>query len=790
MIPSIYWQCSLDLGIALCGGVLGYLFAVKRQRHRLRKPASPTSDLCSTPSKHLDLLSDRIVDLVAQSEEVRAQVLTNKHEIVEGTKALYEFLFVWKSLRDGVGELQRQIETCVADMRAMRAEVVPVTKLREAEEKLASERRVRTIAAGTDMVRARNLVESAPVVSLIEKDENEARSGIEEERSLLEKCCSRLMARLDEEGNTSQLAETDGLRSWLASEFPRIKLSVVKERSSRWFLSVLHISTGEGIAVPALDTPLGVSSELERWFEFDIKEYDTSSRLRAKDIVILPQVTSKAAFESDNRAWILKQKGRLKSSSPNRPTGSSNLLALVLMMALCVLSTQVLAGEPLDSPVFVPNQLIGDATNATVYVDISGSMRGFVSRDNAESSVHSKFLDRLKPLLVASGVVTFQAAPLAGEVSPSRPVGSFEEFKNASMYIGGETNIAGAIAQATVSPQNSLMLLLTDGVVSLSKTREAQTGARSARDCGKGSDVTCAALSVRDYVAARHGFWIVGMRFPFYGPYYVEQGGIHLRTGSVIKEHSFPRRPFYAWVGSPSQEQGRQFVGSLIEFARTEGLEYFAAEIAPGDWVGPSIAEPLLSRDVSPTDPSFCPSVDLLGNSLGSTSDSPPRISAHVQPSSIFHPREAVPALGFSVPFKPAFGGQPNGLLSLFTYRASIASIEPGVDISDRTTASSGTTETKVTSKRPTRPRLEICLRYSNPLASDRHGKSIHLLTRWYQQADGDFWEPWSTGTDDSVEATSKTLNLDEFFRILRECFSLKDSKRPTEVPLVTILYQ
>jgi hypothetical protein len=809
---SLAWLAPGLTGTVV-GLSLGYL--LKYSQNSRKAPtmsgdrSNPKIDPSADASKVVDRISRKIDNILDQSDTVGTQVSVTKGELQEALKAAYALRPIWKNLRQEIDELMRQVQYVRSNLNDILPIPKPTTKsglagdaiqtrapstlvaekpnLTSAVDKTAAADKASAPETAAPLDKANKQTPSdTPRFPIANTSSVQARLGVDAVDQILQKCYSKLIAKMEKEGNASAIAGTEGLRAWLTSEFPEIRATTLKERGSTWFLVVLYSSTGEGVVVPALDTPLGVGSELNQWFDLNVVELDTASRLQAKDILSPARVTNSARNAVDDQHWSIVEKGRLGVGRESIKR-STSLLSVAVILIVSIFSTGALAEGPTSRTVLPPSSSGRAAVVAKVYIDVSASMRGFVSRDSIDPSVHSQLLTHLKPLLVGVGAVTLLESPMAGEVLASRSVDSFEEFKDPTLYSGSETNIAGALQDATVKAPDSLAVILTDGVVSLSKARgvPGETG-KSARDCSRGSDATCAALSVRDYVMSGHGFWIVGMRFPFFGPYYVEQGGSHSKTGTVIRDHAFPRRPFYVWVGSPSLTQGRQLVTSLVEFAKNEGLEKFAVEIAPGDWIGPSIPEDIVSQEVTPVDRAFCAAADLLGSSRPpTTSGSPLVISAHVQPTSIFHSQLANPELGFSVPIQSAFEEPPSGVVSLFTYKATIHATESDVGVSERTHDSGSRT-----AKQTDRPRLDICLRFSGHLSAERHGRVIHLVTRWSQAPGGDFWEPWSTGTDDTVKAAAETVNLDSFFRILNECFSSKDPKEFEEVPLITVNYQ
>jgi hypothetical protein len=84
---------------------------------------------------------------------------------------------------------------------------------------------------------------------------------------------------------------------------------------------------------------------------------------------------------------------------------------------------------------------------------------------------------------------------------------------------------------------------------------------------------------------------------------------------------------------------------------------------------------------------------------------------------------------------------------------------------------------------------LQVCIKYSGSWSAARRGKVVHIVSRWHQENGRDFWENWSTGTDDTIESTARTVNLDAFFRVLRDRLTVESDGIVGETPVLNVVY-
>jgi len=595
--------------------------------------------------------------------------------------------------------------------------------------------------------------------------------------SLLENVCNQLLEQLETEGNGSEAASTEGLKNWLKSKAPLFAVEIWRESGTSWLLSVVYRPEGHGRVLPAIDVPLGLGLNLSRWFDYNHSDYSPTVPLSKRFIQELPVVErARDRGDSAEDAWTVTKKGRISVVSAGKIASVLVGLAVVALSGRCWAQT-------VTPPVMLPSQLQKTARVARVYFDVSASMKGFSppkkDQQRPQPDLRALVLEQLRPILVSSGIDSFQVATVAEETTLKGDVNSFEDFSSPSVYNGQETYLSGAIDNAGEEADDDVILVLTDGVVSLREARPIRGTPSATAGCSKGNDITCAALSIRSYVSNGHGFWIVGLKLPFYGPYYVEQGGIHLQRGRAIRKGPFPNHPFYIWIGSPSVSQGRNVAEALIEFARAHGLDYLASEVAPGTWEGWAIDGNATSRDLTAASPEYCRPGDLLGELTRAPGNGPLIIHAHEPPHSFFRRISSATSLGFQLPVTPAFGEIPPSIPGFFDYTESVSSLEKGVSV-----------RTQVSSGKESAGKTEACLTFNGALQSDRAGKTIHLVSDWKQTAIPYFWDAWSTENDDTLDSVGKTVNLDEFFRVLRRRLSVPDGTPvAAELPLVDISY-
>jgi len=446
-----------------------------------------------------------------------------------------------------------------------------------------------------------------------------------------------------------------------------------------------------------------------------------------------------------------------------------------------------------------PWELSRVTDRARVYFDVSQSIEGFAGNQNQP---HGILIRELKRILVNTDLINFEVVEFADQPSRPRRVAHFEDFSRAAKYRGVETYLPGAIDDAAFWPANGVSLILTDGVVSVSRYHGPPPSSASARGCAQGSDVTCLALSLREYIAAGRGFWIVGLRLPFRGPHYIEEGGPNLQPGGVIRGGTFPDRPFYIWIGAPSLAQGRAVLGGLLEFAAAQRLDRLAVEVSPGAWDRWELEPGARQEDVvavSRVDKQFCPQGDLLRRFDPSGKDGGPPVIEAEMPKAPWLPflrrsREPKFAFGLPVTAVAAMGGLTKQVGTLVRYSQKIGTNNSGAEVAFRIRPMPDAgRETKVT---PTvisgsKAIMDLCLTFNPPHVTERKGKIFDLVATWNQEVVRDHpWEGWSANTDDTRELAGRTVNLDTLFGHLQgRLTSGPEVGKLKAVPLLRVKY-
>jgi hypothetical protein len=431
------------------------------------------------------------------------------------------------------------------------------------------------------------------------------------------------------------------------------------------------------------------------------------------------------------------------------------------------------SGTPWQVP---PPWILSRSTNrARVYLDTSMSVRGFV-----KAPEFGQLLENLKYVLVGADVDHFELAEVAENVGSLQDVAQFKGFANARLYDGRETNLKAALDDAAKWNAGEI-LVLTDGIVSLSKPEKVGPSGSSALSCGAGSDAACIAASVAEYVGHGNGFWIVGMRLPYAGPYYVEEPGPSCRRGQIMRG-PFSLHPFYVWVGSPSLSQGRKIVNALLDFAAARKLEALAIEAAPGRWHGWEVDPGLRPEELMPSDNPACAHGDLVSKVEYGGGTCTVTVRQHAKEGWGFAASPKA-VLGFALPVVDVM--EPTAdVSSLIEVQQQVVPSDPSVrlmskvdDVKDHSSVN--------------QHYLDICLQYDGDLGRSRAGRSLLVNSLWQVAHSGEEpWTGWSTDTDCDPKSLDRTVNLDMFLRLLREeLASHSSSKGQTETEILTIQY-
>lgn len=260
------------------------------------------------------------------------------------------------------------------------------------------------------------------------------------------------------------------------------------------------------------------------------------------------------------------------SPTPEAGSGSSSV-ATDSVSALPGPLEQLLDRLP-SSDLMAPWQMDKPVNVAHVYIDLSGSMRGF-SRQTG-SPTH-RLAQEVRAAFFKQGISRTLGAGFGESVEGLRDVAGMVETIG---WPASETSTCLSLplqdeVELLSSGENpALLLVVSDGVASATKSG---CGA----NCEEGNDVACIAGSALRYVRRGMGLWVVALKLPFAGYYYPEAC-----EGSSIAVPSGTSRPLFLWIGSPNFEVGEEVVEELLEWGNTQGYETLGVRVWPGSWSG------------------------------------------------------------------------------------------------------------------------------------------------------------------------------------------------------------
>lgn len=242
------------------------------------------------------------------------------------------------------------------------------------------------------------------------------------------------------------------------------------------------------------------------------------------------------------------------------------------------------AGSPAPSSVKTTNDLI-------VYLDNSGSMAGYLSRDG-----QTIFGKTLRELRYATGTfsggsnIRVLVRHVGADVGPLLPdMDLTTASQDPSVFRAGETNLAGAISSFKIGPPSQLQVtrpklagqgdgsndkidaqesapparfhvLVTDGVQSTKKGNSIQ-------DCSSGSDQFCIRQKIGELLQAGWGGCVLGIKADFHGKVYSEVSGAAIPYETKSNDPS-SYRPFYLYIFSPDPAALDSLIKSLKERLR------------------------------------------------------------------------------------------------------------------------------------------------------------------------------------------------------------------------------
>jgi hypothetical protein len=222
-----------------------------------------------------------------------------------------------------------------------------------------------------------------------------------------------------------------------------------------------------------------------------------------------------------------------------------------------------------------------------VYVDVSGSMRGFVSDDGH----YANALQRIRDIALRLAIPRVTYAPFSGSLGRQQ---SLDYFLRATSYSESETNLTLPFDSTSTHVRTDDFLVITDSVASLGKAISHPTTRDNLMpDCETGNDLACVAGSVLNYIQAGGYVWLVGAKLPFSGTYYIEQGA---RRGEPLNVTGVTR-PLYVWVGSRNANFGRELTKAVADFIEMGGSSVESLELAPGACMAWSPRVPIDARN-------------------------------------------------------------------------------------------------------------------------------------------------------------------------------------------------
>lgn len=409
---------------------------------------------------------------------------------------------------------------------------------------------------------------------------------------------------------------------------------------------------------------------------------------------------------------------------------------------LSVLDVAACQADPAPTP---EGLVSGEAPREVrLYLDGSASMRPFAGQGGRFHDV----LVALRPVLLDLGISRSRVAKVGERVEELDHSGGFERFDRPAFYSQGETNLAAVLDElGEADATSAVTVVVTDGVTSLLRD-QGKVG--DLNECGRGSDVDCLTSKIGRLVKAGQGFWLVGLRSTFRGTLFSET----LRVGGgSLGSVDLPDRPFYIWLITAHPPTGRALVSQLLKrlSVAVDGRQAFAVELAPGDlsWSLPGEA-PATDGRLVPT-----------GATVGAVRKGfVPAARGEAPLQKMANQDLEGTAFGLRIPLEPtALSELPEPITPLAVYRSTFCLRWIGSAPGRRPRAQAAQEKNA----------LWLALRADSfaPLA----GKKTLLVQQLVRDAAAggvlDSLADWSTSDDSTVEAGSRTLNLENFVKSL-----------------------
>lgn len=235
-------------------------------------------------------------------------------------------------------------------------------------------------------------------------------------------------------------------------------------------------------------------------------------------------------------------------------------------------------------------ETVSSSDHLVVYLDTSASMNGYISGDAKNSfsfdpdgqTVFSKTLLELRNVVTS---LNPQPAIVVRKVDATISTPSFGDLElsqaalNRDLYVGKETNLAGAIKSFSESLDKTtenvapprFNILITDGVQSAQQQKTDVS-------CTQGSDSFCVKKQLLELINKGWGGAILGLRSEFQGNVYSEISKKAVPYSSGKEATKF--RPFYLYIFSPDRAALEKLVESLkqklIPLGKEDALREFA----------------------------------------------------------------------------------------------------------------------------------------------------------------------------------------------------------------------
>lgn len=306
---------------------------------------------------------------------------------------------------------------------------------------------------------------------------------------------------------------------------------------------------------------------------------------------LLAPIITTAGSSRDPGVTLLKPRGN-NPARRLRKASAALVFVYVLVFAGCDGNcppwNQALKNQASPSDRNPKTSTVQTANELVVYLDTSGSMAGYFSRDG--QTILGKALRELRYATGTFGNsdVRVLVRHVGSDIGPALPdMDLTTASQDPSLFRDGETNLAGAISSFRLRPQSSAQrsrsnpigqgdgpsaqaeeestparfhILITDGVQS---TRRGD----ALQECTAGSDQFCVRQKIGELLRQGWAGCVLGIRADFHGRVYSEVSAAQITYESKSDDPS-SFRPFYLYVFSPEPAALDSLVTSLKQRLR------------------------------------------------------------------------------------------------------------------------------------------------------------------------------------------------------------------------------